>query len=324
MEFHRRNLGPACPWRPGLPAARPRWNRHLRARPVVPGGWRRGPGSTPCTPPWPCGPRSCESATGAASRRRDGAGRAHLAAGPRPSAATRPARLGELEPAAAAGGRRPGRRRRPVVAPGRGHRPRPGRALGRRGHRHRLGQVALLPAADRRGGGHAGPLRVGARWSFPTKALAHDQLRSLTERGFPGVVAAAYDGDTGTEERAWARRQANVVLTNPEMLHSGLLPAPRPLGQVPGAAALRRGRRDARLPGHLRVSHLAHVLRRLRRLAHRYGADPTFVFCSATIGEPSRLATALCGLPVDRGRSTTARRRASGWWRSGTRRRSTR
>ena len=145
----------------------------------------------------------------------------------------------------------------------------------------------------------ATPVRCGsALMVFPTKALAHDQLRSLTQRGFPGVVAAAYDGDAGTEQRAWARRQANVVLTNPEMLHSGVLP---------------HHDRWARFLGRLRYvvvdemhafrgifgSHLAHVLRRLRRLAHRYGADPTFVFCSATIGEPARLASALCGLPVE-------------------------
>jgi DEAD/DEAH box helicase domain-containing protein len=145
----------------------------------------------------------------------------------------------------------------------------------------------------------ATPVRCGsALMVFPTKALAHDQLRALTQRGFPGVVAGAYDGDTGTEERAWARRQANVVLTNPEMLHSGVLP---------------HHDRWAKFLGRLRYvvidemhafrgifgSHLAHVLRRLRRLAARYGADPTFVFCSATIGEPARLASALCGLPVE-------------------------
>ena len=112
------------------------------------------------------------------------------------------------------------------------------------------------------------------------------------------MVAAAYDGDTGTEERAWARRQANVVLTNPEMLHSGLLPH-----HDRWATFLSRLRYVVVDELHafrgIFGSHLAHVLRRLRRLANRYGADPTFVFCSATIGEPGRLASALCGLPVD-------------------------
>ena len=133
---------------------------------------------------------------------------------------------------------------------------------------------------------------------FPTKALAHDQLRALTECDFPGVVAGAYDGDTGNEERAWIRRHATTVLTNPEMLHSGVLP---------------HHDRWATFLGRLRYvvldelhvfrgifgSHVAHLVRRLRRLCHHYGSDPTFVCCSATIGQPERLANALCGLPVE-------------------------
>jgi DEAD/DEAH box helicase domain-containing protein len=153
-------------------------------------------------------------------------------------------------------------------------------------------QVPLAEAA-------VAPVRSGtALLLFPTKALAHDQLRSLNERGFPGVLAGAYDGDAGNEERAWIRRKATVVLTNPEMLHSGLLP---------------HHDRWAKFLSRLRYivldelhvfrgifgSHVAHVVRRLRRLARHYGADPTFVCCSATIGEPARLASALCGLPVE-------------------------
>jgi DEAD/DEAH box helicase domain-containing protein len=130
------------------------------------------------------------------------------------------------------------------------------------------------------------PVRRGtALLVFPTKALAHDQLRALAELGFPRVVAGAYDGDAGPEERAWIRRHATAVLTNPEMLHSGILP---------------HHERWATFLGRLRYvivdelhafrgifgSHVAHVLRRLRRLAHRYGADPTFDCCSATIGQP--------------------------------------
>jgi DEAD/DEAH box helicase domain-containing protein len=143
------------------------------------------------------------------------------------------------------------------------------------------------------------PVRAGtALMLFPTKALAHDQLRSLNERGFTGVLAGVYDGDAGNEERAWIRRKATVVLTNPEMLHSGLLP---------------HHDRWAKFLSRLRYvvldelhtfrgifgSHVAHVVRRLRRLARHYGADPTFVCCSATIGDPARLASALTGLPVE-------------------------
>src|SRR5215207_488121 len=153
-------------------------------------------------------------------------------------------------------------------------------------------QVPIAEAA-------AAPIRCGsALMVFPTKALAHDQLRSLTDCCFPGVIAGTYDGDTGTEERAWVRRQANVVLTNPEMLHSGVLPH-----HDRWATFLSRLRYVVVDELHafrgIFGSHLAHVLRRLRRLANRYGADPTFVFCSATIGEPGRLASALCGLPVE-------------------------
>ncbi|HEY3141207.1 MAG TPA: DEAD/DEAH box helicase [Acidimicrobiales bacterium] len=153
-------------------------------------------------------------------------------------------------------------------------------------------QVPLAEAA-------ANPVRSATSLLlFPTKALAHDQLRALTEWEFPGVVAGAYDGDAGSEERAFIRRKATTVLTNPEMLHSGLLP---------------HHDRWATFLGRLRYvvidelhvfrgifgSHLAHVVRRLRRLARHYGAEPTFVCCSATIGEPGRLASAICGVPME-------------------------
>ncbi|MGH9209427.1 MAG: DEAD/DEAH box helicase [Acidimicrobiales bacterium] len=152
-------------------------------------------------------------------------------------------------------------------------------------------QVPLAEAA-------ANPVRSGTSLLiFPTKALAHDQLRALTGWGFPGVVAGAYDGDAGTEERALIRRRATTVLTNPEMLHSGLLP-----NHNRWATFLSRLRYVVLDELHvfrgIFGSHVAHVVRRLRRLAHRYGADPVFVCCSATIGDPGRLASALCGLPV--------------------------
>ncbi len=144
----------------------------------------------------------------------------------------------------------------------------------------------------------ADPVKPGtALLLYPTKALAHDQLRGLTALGVPRLAAGAYDGDATPEEKAWIRDNANVVLTNPEMLHGGLLP--------------RHEKWDAFFM-RLRVvvidelhvlrgvfgTHVAHVLRRLRRICRHYGADPTFVFTSATIGQPERLASGLCGAPV--------------------------
>jgi DEAD/DEAH box helicase domain-containing protein len=132
---------------------------------------------------------------------------------------------------------------------------------------------------------------------YPTKALAQDQLRALHAMGVPGMVAATYDGDTGTEARAWIRRSANVILTNPEMLHTGVLPT-----HARWATFLRRLRYvvvdELHVLRGVFGTHVAHVLRRLRRLCNRYGSDPVFVFTSATIGEPEALATSLCGLPV--------------------------
>ncbi|MEZ5168122.1 MAG: DEAD/DEAH box helicase [Acidimicrobiales bacterium] len=131
----------------------------------------------------------------------------------------------------------------------------------------------------------------------PTKALAHDQLRALAALAVPEVRPGAYDGDASREERAWVREHANVVFTNPEMLHGGLLPR-----HAKWDALLMRLRYvvidELHVFRGVFGTHVAHVLRRLRRLCRHYGADPTFVFCSATIGDPARLAAALCGAPV--------------------------
>jgi len=142
------------------------------------------------------------------------------------------------------------------------------------------------------------PVKPGtALLLYPTKALAHDQLRSLTALDFRGLVAGAYDGDASTEEKAWIRTNANVVLTNPEMLHGGLLPRHQKWD-----ALLMRLRYvvidELHVLRGVFGTHVAQVLRRLRRLCRHYGSDPTFVFCSATIGDPGRLAEALCSAPV--------------------------
>jgi len=132
---------------------------------------------------------------------------------------------------------------------------------------------------------------------FPTKALAHDQLRSLRSWLVPGMRAVAYDGDTPVEERAALRRTANVVLTNPEMLHVGILPY-----HDRWATFLMRLRYVVVDELHtlrgIFGSHVAHLLHRLRRVCLHYGAQPAFCFASATIGNPAGLASELCGLPV--------------------------
>lgn len=131
----------------------------------------------------------------------------------------------------------------------------------------------------------------------PTKALAHDQIRALGAYDFPGVRAAVYDGDASPQERSFARTQANVVFTNPEMLHGGLLPNHARWG--PFLMRLRLVVIDEmHVFRGVFGSHLAHVLRRLRRLCEHYGTHPNVVFCSATIGEPGSLAEALWGAAV--------------------------
>jgi DEAD/DEAH box helicase domain-containing protein len=142
------------------------------------------------------------------------------------------------------------------------------------------------------------PIRPGtALLVFPTKALAHDQLRALAELELPGLVAAAYDGDCTPEERTWVRRNANVVLTNPEMLHCAMLPH-----HARWATFLMRLRYVVLDELHvfrgIFGTHTAHLLRRLRRVCASYAAAPSFIAASATIGEPAELAGALWGDPV--------------------------
>ncbi|MDQ1516554.1 MAG: box helicase protein, partial [Actinomycetota bacterium] len=104
---------------------------------------------------------------------------------------------------------------------------------------------------------------------FPTKALAQDQLRSLATLDVPGLVPVTYDGDTPTNERTWARRHANVVLTNPDMLHVGILPH-----HGRWATFFMRLRYVVLDELHtlrgIFGSHVAHLLRRLRRLCAHY------------------------------------------------------
>ncbi|MGH2659720.1 MAG: DEAD/DEAH box helicase [Actinomycetota bacterium] len=146
-------------------------------------------------------------------------------------------------------------------------------------------------------GALADPKRT-ALYLFPTKALARDQLRQVRDLKLPQVKAAVYDGDTPRAERPLIRRNANLVMSNPDMLHASILPDhPRWADfflrlslVVVDEAHVARG---------VFGSHVAMVLRRLRRLVAHYGGDPRFVLASATVGNPAELAERLVGMPFD-------------------------
>jgi DEAD/DEAH box helicase domain-containing protein len=133
---------------------------------------------------------------------------------------------------------------------------------------------------------------------FPTKALARDQLRAVRELRLPQLKAAVYDGDTPRADRPLIRRNANMVMTNPDMLHASILPDHARWADfflrlslvVVDEAHVCRG---------VFGSHVAHIVRRLRRLVARYGGDPRFVLASATIGNPAELAERLIGTPFE-------------------------
>ena len=136
-----------------------------------------------------------------------------------------------------------------------------------------------------------------ALYLYPTKALAQDQARALSAFGVKGVKPAIYDGDTETERRWQIRKWANVILTNPDMLHVGVLPHHDRWGDV--LSNLRYVVVDeAHVYRGVFGSHVANVLRRLRRLARAYGSEPQFVLASATIANPAQLAESLLGEPA--------------------------
>jgi DEAD/DEAH box helicase domain-containing protein len=131
---------------------------------------------------------------------------------------------------------------------------------------------------------------------YPTKALAQDQLGKIKAFGLRGVHPATYDGDTPHALRADIRRKANILLTNPDMLNIGILPNHEAWGDF-----LRNLEIVAVDEAHVLRgvfgSHVAAVLRRLRRVARLHGGDPQFVLTSATIANPQELAESLTGLP---------------------------
>lgn len=155
-----------------------------------------------------------------------------------------------------------------------------------------------LPAltAIRMARGSRGQRGAGVLYLAPTKALAHDQANSLDALGLD-VRVTPCDGDSSREQRDWARDHAEYVLTNPDMLHRSILPR-----HDRWAAFLRTLRFVVVDEAHhyrgVFGAHVAHVLRRLRRVAAMYGADPVFVLASATIAEPAVTAERLLGVPV--------------------------
>jgi DEAD/DEAH box helicase domain-containing protein len=139
--------------------------------------------------------------------------------------------------------------------------------------------------------------KLRALYLYPTKALAQDQFRAITALGARGLRPAIYDGDTPVEHRRELRRSANVILTNPDMLHVGVLPNHDRWADL--LANLRFVIVDeAHVYRGVFGSHVANVLRRLRRLAGIYGAAPQVLLASATISNPGGLGEALLGDPV--------------------------
>jgi DEAD/DEAH box helicase domain-containing protein len=137
--------------------------------------------------------------------------------------------------------------------------------------------------------------KLRALYLYPTKALAQDQARALTSFHLPRLRPAIYDGDTEAERRWQIRKWANVILTNPDMLHVGVLPHHDRWGDV--LQNLRYVVVDeAHVYRGVFGSHVANVLRRLRRAAAIYGAEPQFLLASATIANPGELATSLLGV----------------------------
>jgi DEAD/DEAH box helicase domain-containing protein len=136
--------------------------------------------------------------------------------------------------------------------------------------------------------------KLRALYLYPTKALAQDQFRTLSSYRIPRFRPAIYDGDTPTEQRWQIRKWSNVILTNPDMVHVGMLPNHDRWGDV--LSNLRYVIVDeAHVYRGVFGSHVANVLRRLRRLARIYGSEPQFLLASATISNPGELGAALLG-----------------------------
>ncbi|KNC17272.1 helicase [Arthrobacter sp. RIT-PI-e] len=153
-------------------------------------------------------------------------------------------------------------------------------------HRSELaGRVTLAPSGS------------VALYLAPTKALAADQLSAVNALDLPTVRAETYDGDTESGARRWIRDHANLVLANPDMLHHGILP-----NHTRWARFLRRLKYVVIDEAHsyrgIFGSHVANLLRRLKRICASYGAHPVFIGASATSSDPSVFFGRLIGAPA--------------------------
>jgi DEAD/DEAH box helicase domain-containing protein len=168
-----------------------------------------------------------------------------------------------------------------------------------------------LPVLD----GIAADEKARALYLYPTKALAQDQARKLSELAPPNLRHAIYDGDTPKDDRAAIRKRSNLVLSNPDMVSVGVLPHHKSWGDF--LANLRWVVVDeAHTYRGVFGSHVANVLRRLRRVARLYGSDPRFICASATIANPVELAERLVGTSfalVESDGAPKAERRIAMW-----------
>lgn len=157
----------------------------------------------------------------------------------------------------------------------------------------------LLPVLSELSEGLGAPTGRGATAIYlaPTKALGADQEARIRSYAIPGIRSATLDGDTPTDERRWIREHAHLVLTNPDLLHHTLLPQ-----HERWSSFFRRLQYVVVDESHLYKgvfgAHVALILRRLRRIATRYSADPTFVLASATAAAPAEQFAALVGTDV--------------------------